>query len=362
MDKDAVIAAIYSAAMGVGEWSDALAALAELTETRCITIDRYDRLQRAGSVLASNIAPHQASEDYNREFGRNYPLIELSLSHLHPSAVYRTAQRVDNHDLLQSDLYNLVYRALGLKHVMSVFLEVSARSTTQYTVIRPEGAPDFSDREIAIFRELQPHLVQAWRGYCHLDEIRSRLHALTDLWDRFEHAVFVIDPERRLQFANRAAESMLRASAQLMASDGRLVLVDALEDGALQRALSDPRRAVQSLTLDPRGAEPNYSVTFFRFSMNRIALLVTDPCGPSSDFAIHLQTAFQLTTTEASLVDALISGISLRDFADTQGISYETARSHLKQAMHKNGWHRQGELIAAVLKHLLPIGTFSAAD
>ena len=62
LEKDDVIAALYSAAMGREEWPAALDKLAELTATRCVTIDTYDLSARVGTVLASNIAPHQAVE------------------------------------------------------------------------------------------------------------------------------------------------------------------------------------------------------------------------------------------------------------------------------------------------------------
>ena len=51
-----------------------------------------------------------------------------------------------------------------------------------------------------------------------------------------------------------------------------------------------------------------------------------------------------MTASEADLVNALLSGETLRQFADSRQIRYETARTHLKNAMNKNGWRRQTEM------------------
>ena len=354
LEKDDVIAALYSAAMGREEWPAALDKLAELTATRCVTIDTYDLSARVGTVLASNIAPHQAVEDYNREFGRNNPLIEDSLPHLYSGAVFRASQLIDNRLFLGSDLYNLVYRSLGLKHVMSVFLDVSPACTTQYTVIKPVDAPDFTDRELAVFEELKPHLIQSWHGFRHLNATQRHLRTLTELWDCFSHAVFVFDRHRRIHFANRAAERLLRESNWMTSTEGRFRLLGAEANQALGLAiaeLSEGRRQIVSIP------QCTGLLTLYRIGSDRVALLVTDTA-QSLGWVRGLQVAFHLTPTEAGLVTALVRGTDLRHYADTHGIKYETARSHLKHAMQKNGWHRQSEMVSTILQRLLPTDLF----
>ena len=354
-DKDAVIAALYAAAMGLGEWAGALNSLAELTDTQCITIDTYDLVRQVVTVLASNIAPHQAVEDINRKLGRNKPLIEKALSSLHTGAVYRASELVDKKLFFASDLCRLVYQSRGLKHVMSVFLDVSPQHSSQYTMMKPKNAPDYSDREVAVFEQLKPHLIQSWRGLKHLTTTQSNLHALTELWDHFAHAVFVIDGKRRIHFVNRVGEHLLRDGKWVSAAGGffRIVAVEVNQVlGMALNALSSGRRQIVSLPHSDR------LVTLYQLRPNRIALLVTD-AAQSQGWVRGLQIVFQLTPTEAELVTALVQGINLRDYADAHGIVYETARSHLKHAMHKNGWHRQSEMVSQVLQRLLPSDLFN---
>ena len=69
-----------------------------------------------------------------------------------------------------------------------------------------------------------------------------------------------------------------------------------------------------------------------------------------------LQQCYQMTATEADVVQAIVQGLSLRNYSDRHKMSYETARTHLKSAMKKNGWRRQGQMISEVLHDLLPAG------
>jgi PAS domain-containing protein len=174
-----------------------------------------------------------------------------SLPHLYSGAAFRASQLIDNRLFLGSDLFNLVYRSLGLKHVMSVFLDVSPACTTQYTVIKPVDAHDFTDRELAVFEELKPHLIQSWHGFRHLNANQRHLRTLTELWDCFSHAVFVFDRHRRIHFANRAAERLLRESNWMTSTEGRFRLLCTEANQSLDLAiaeLSEGRRQIVSIS------------------------------------------------------------------------------------------------------------------
>jgi DNA-binding CsgD family transcriptional regulator len=360
-DHDRLLAALYGAALGTRSWTEALELLSVLTSTRCITLDTYDLEQHAGTVLACNIEPHQAVEEYNQRYGRHNRLIEDSLPHIYPGAVYNASQLIPDKVFLKTDLYNLVYRTLGLKHVMSVFLECTHRSTAQFTVIKPDDAPDFSAAELAVFHDLKPHLEQAWLGHRHLAQTRKQLQTLSELWDCFEHAVVVVDAHQRIHFANSAGEALLRDGRWLVSHAGFLRMSDLTQAEILQRAIAQVargQREIHCLTPATATGAAGMIATLFQVSSDRIALVITDPSRSAQDFRDGLASVFGLTGMEANLVNDLIHGRSVREYAADRDVSYETARTHLKNAMQKNGWRRQGEMIAAVLKRLLPLGSF----
>jgi DNA-binding CsgD family transcriptional regulator len=58
---------------------------------------------------------------------------------------------------------------------------------------------------------------------------------------------------------------------------------------------------------------------------------------------------FGLSSGEATLVTHLARGEELREAADQLGITYETARSHLKQVFLKTDTSRQSQLVALII-------------
>jgi len=66
----------------------------------------------------------------------------------------------------------------------------------------------------------------------------------------------------------------------------------------------------------------------------------------------RLRCHFGLTPAEARLAVHLVTGESLRSAAAKLSISYETARSQLKNIFNKTGTCRQAELVVVILTAL----------
>jgi DNA-binding CsgD family transcriptional regulator len=66
---------------------------------------------------------------------------------------------------------------------------------------------------------------------------------------------------------------------------------------------------------------------------------------PGPDPAV-LRQLFGLTRMESRVASIISTGASPEEAAENMGISFETARNHLKAVFAKTGTHRQGELVA----------------
>jgi len=232
----------------------------------------------------------------------------------------------------------------------------------QYTSTRFVSL-DFTERELEVLRDLQPDLTQIWLGFKHFSSLQNQLQNLTTLWDRFNHAVVVTNNERRIRFANRAAERLFKAKAILASCAGRLCGACAEVETRLQRAcnhLKDEQRQIVSLSPEAANKHDHLTATLFRQDSDRLATILTGPKEPSPDFRAMLQQCYQMTATEADVIQIILLGLSLRDYSDNHKVSYETARTHLKSAMKKNGWRRQGEMIALLLTDLSPVAVLSS--
>ena len=80
------------------------------------------------------------------------------------------------------------------------------------------------------------------------------------------------------------------------------------------------------------------------------ALFITDPEGETGLDAQRLRDLFGLTPAEIRLVMALVRGQSVEDYAETAGISSNTARTHVKRIYSKTGVRRQSELVRLLLR------------
>ena len=67
-----------------------------------------------------------------------------------------------------------------------------------------------------------------------------------------------------------------------------------------------------------------------------------------------LQSHFSLARAEATLAFHLVAGETLRSAAAKLSITYETARTHLKNIFGKTGTCRQAELVIAIVTTLPP--------
>lgn len=92
------------------------------------------------------------------------------------------------------------------------------------------------------------------------------------------------------------------------------------------------------------------------FSPAKAILLVSDTERSSADPRMDLlRKMFGLTQTEALLVSHLAREVPLPLVAESLGISFETARSHLKRVFAKTGTNRQSDLLL-LLRRLRPLG------
>src|SRR6056297_3401000 len=207
--REETIRALYAAATGLGSWTEALAGLADLGHSQVVTLDTYDVDAHAGQVLAANVLPDPGVEEYNREFGHSNFTIEAGKPYYRAGNVLRTSDFICQRELLESGLYQHVYRPMGIRHASGVALEATDSRIVEFSFMRAIDAGDHSDRNIDRIRRLIPHMQQAWAGYSHLMQLQASLNTLTRMWDCFAHAVIVIDRQLKIRFANRAAETLL---------------------------------------------------------------------------------------------------------------------------------------------------------
>jgi DNA-binding CsgD family transcriptional regulator len=185
---------------------------------------------------------------------------------------------------------------------------------------------------------------------------------------RLRYPALVLDKFGRVKAANRAMETLLDGVGTIkIGRDGRLEFAD----GHLKTALADmtahlssSRGASQPQTRLPptlKTASGSYqlawtpmaaSISDFwgvgeQWATESVILLTLNPFALSGDDQLkRLRQLYGLTPAEARICMLLSQGVSMPIAAQRQGVSYETARSHLKSIFSKIGVTRQTELVA----------------
>jgi DNA-binding CsgD family transcriptional regulator len=217
---------------------------------------------------------------------------------------------------------------------------------------------DFGSEYISTLLRYARHMTRAAK----VAEIASftRLDAALQSFEATATPAFAIDALGLVLRHNAAAEGMLGHGLSV---SGRRLVCDLIEDQpALDRLVSQLARFTPAGDLkDPvvirqrdgiptclaRGC-PLRGPPVDIFAGPTSILFVQPLQRTPKPVARLLQEAFGLSPKQAQLAELLSVGQTLRQAAEQLGITYTTARDHLKIVFLRTGTHRQAELVALV--------------
>lgn len=264
--------------------------------------------------------------------------------------------------LEKSEFYNDYLRPMGNIYSMAGVVERERESALVLTLMRRRaGGPwEASDKPIAGF--LIPHLRRAMAVQRQL----WILQAGESVLDQLPGGVLLLSAEERLIYANCAADRILREGDGLSLRTGVLSAANPRTHALIQRAIraaarldafppdshtvlverKSARRAYQLVALPLRRKFPLVA----GLGMPAVLVLITDP-ERELPISTHLiQSLYGLTPKEAELAKRLSAGMSPQQAGVALGMSYETARTHLKHIFDKMGVRRQSELAALIAR------------
>ncbi|EIZ77314.1 LuxR family transcriptional regulator [Novosphingobium sp. Rr 2-17] len=182
----------------------------------------------------------------------------------------------------------------------------------------------------------------------------SRAQAMVDGIDAVGTAAAVITGTGKLRSVN--ASFAKKMGDLVIERPDRLRIFDPHADKILAEmlgALHGPVPSARS-TIVRRGEKPPYVIHLIPlrslardiFEADGLLLLVTDGANSAFSDVSLLRLLFDLTPTEARIVQALGKGLRLSDIASRNGVTYSTAKVHLRSIFAKTGVTRQAELVS----------------
>jgi DNA-binding CsgD family transcriptional regulator/PAS domain-containing protein len=293
-------------------------------------------------------------------------------------------------ELMRSEFYGDWLQPQDLRHAIGGVVLKTGTQAMKFTSLRSSRHGAFSQAELAFYAALMPHLQLACKINQQFATLRQANEAGAKALDALPMAVWMCSRNFTVLSCNRAAQLIIDSqrglcitlAGKLRAEQSRC---DALLQQALKLAISanieakkSTLRDANSSVIDRDESDDSYSCYSSRINIARICshspLAVTvsplkrdmrmmslaDNEAELVVFAIDpehhekhrreatiqaLQSRYSLTKHQARLAAAIINGTDLRTYAMQHRISYETARTHLKQVLAKTGTNRQADLI-----------------
>jgi DNA-binding CsgD family transcriptional regulator/PAS domain-containing protein len=365
-DSSRTIERIYAAARDPTEWPAALLQTASLLgggSALLMVVDPY-----AGTLRA--IAAGGVDEAF---VGRYRDQFAARDGWLHALAGQPVAT-IRSDDLLATEPSPITDRSVQAflsdndgGHALGAVLGGGPGGRTVIVVHRAHHLGPHAPADGAMCALLLPHLQAALALQRELTEARARAAWLEAVLDRLPLAVLLVDHDLKVWLCNRAARRLTAARLGLVVRDGRLRALEPAGTARLQQivgraadaaATAGPAREVATRLMH---ADSPIALQVMTLPLPTAAGGRVDADGPvaallvgDSQQTFHASEAvigalYQLTLAEARLVGALLTGMRVRELADSLGLSEQTIRTQLKRVLQKTGTGRQSELVRMVL-------------
>lgn len=345
-DLDAIVQALYETALVPHRLPLILREIADLCQGRAAALVVRDA--RTGTLPVNVMTGLPDGED--RVFERDYAFAA-------GADPWTMAQ-----DVVSTDWFRDRLAPAGMTDAVAVAVD-DPEVAVLLIILRDDGMT-FGGGDRRRLDLLRPHLPHVARLLGRVADMESRAAATTALLDALDEALVVIDDQRRVVYANAAAEELLARDPHLEITEGTLRLVSQRHD---ERFGVQVERAARQALVPETSAGAGEALAVPRDPGLRPLGVVVHPLPVSGGslgadrplVAVHLSdpdTArapsegvlgglFALTPAEARLLRALIRDVRLDDYAAERGVSVTTARTQLARLFRKTGTGRQPELV-----------------
>ena len=360
----ALIDSFYAASAEPERWPEAAMQMARFLDSESAVIQ-----VRAGGISSMALRAttanydHAAQQAYVTHFYKHDPAVN-GWHAIGTPGIFVGRELVDYAALQDSEFYVDHLRRIGVFYPLCAILRLDADTTLMSGIHRPIEREDFGPEDRQRLELAAPHLLRAVQTHRLLATADAHRRVAYEVLDALSVAAIAVDPGCKVVFANAVAERSLRASDGLAVRQTRLTTSDPRQAPALQDAV---RRA--SYLSIGSVAPPADVLSIQRARKRPLSAMVAPfradtwlggPAGPSAivfvsdpetrrpPAATALAAVCRLTPAEGRLLDALLQGERVSEYAERARISTNTANTQLKQIFAKTGTNRQAELMRQV--------------
>ena len=352
------ISQIYAAATN-GSWRDALSAVERLTGSGGAVVHVVPKGGDVLSLIGASAEEHLPKADveqWTRDLAPICP--RLAAGAKWPTASYVVDQMILSEREMDRDPVYDWYREHGLRYFIGSPLFGTDTIDTYWSLQRTPRQGHAQAADIALFGLLKPHVARSLAFAHQIGALRSFQEFSSSVLESLPRALFALDGQGTILYANRAAEALLRAADGLRSTEGKLRTALNDEQDRLDRVIRD---AVMNRTQSNgwvrvsriRGGPP-YAVFVSPLKTRggdlltahaRVVAIVHDTTDHKTLDCQMLMDVYELTNAEARIANALSGGHSVESAAALLGVRPATVRSQLKSIFRKTGVSRQQDLV-----------------
>ncbi len=362
--KDDLIHQLYGAALSPTGWDEAMSSWTRALKTVNAHLMVWDATSPA-LLHSAHTGFHQFVQD---KYEARYASIDPRLHHaakLSSGDWFNCADVFDTRWVDRSEFYQDFLIPSESRWLLGSRLLHEQDLNVYFGSHRAPGQRPFDEEDLALVRGMTPHFQQAVQLWLSTQNLRQQAVMGEQGLNALEHGVIWTNQQGRLVHANRQADAMLRAGWPLRLRTGRLQLAAhaATPDTSLSTALEACARTRQPqwLRVGELGntAHPLCTITLLRLAENsvlrappvaaEVMLLLSHTTHRRHATVTQLMALFGLSPAEARLAYALVKGDGLDTYAQSAGVSINTARTQLQATFLKTGTRSQPDLIRLLM-------------
>lgn len=315
---------------------------------------------------------HGSMVDLHAEYGANWaardPWLGAALvkDAVRPGLAVAGTDVLLDRDLHRTPFYNDFARRVGVDAILALTISGASDRDVPATVMsfkRSHRTFEQAANDKALLQTLWPDLYGAVSAYWALRKVRDSERIVERTLDALPQPIWVVRGDLQVEYANVAAQDLVRATGWIFAAGQRLRQIGNMDAAGIRhrlatsgagqctvyRQIPHPPRTAQRAQLRWTPIAP--SSPYARSWPLASALLSLElHAPPSADDWLPLLTGrWRLTPAEARVLQRLVAGCEPAEIAAELTIAPSTLHSHVLALLVKSGCRRQVDLVRVVL-------------
>jgi DNA-binding CsgD family transcriptional regulator len=352
-DPQELIDCIYAALLGDASWEDFVAQMAAGLPDGRGTMFHFDGRSRHGDFKISSGIDETEQRQFADHYSKINPLMAKAV--VRPVGLSTISEEMTPwHQFRRSEFYNDFFRPMGLHSAVGITIAYDNHRHFFMSALTSRNDPNANIPFARLLTEIAPHLRRAFDFYRKNAARDSIGEVGASLLDAQDVGTILVGDNCRPLLVSDAAGRFLARGMPVRVAGGKVRIAD--ETGnALLDDLCGPNRL--GITATTRIVGP-YRLTFVKIRKNShleffqgpTVIILLEPihrgdCELSRDV---IRRAFGVTDSEARVITALMTPMSLKDIALSQGVSVETIKTQSKSVYGKLSVSGRTEMLSTL--------------